>query len=81
MFVDEVGTDTKKMDDGNNRGRRYNSINGMRSNLLLSKVSGHFTLMGLTAATGEPVLCICILVAKSLSVTNVKGFYYRTSIP
>ena len=37
--------------------------------------------MGLTSATGEPVLCICILAAKSLSVTDVKGFYYRAKFP
>ena len=37
--------------------------------------------MGLTAATGEPVLCICISAAKILSVTNVKVFDYRVSIP
>ena len=59
----------------------YISVKGTRTNLLLSKASGRFTLMGLTAATGEPVLCICILAAKSLSVTDVKGFDYRASIP
>ena len=36
---------------------------------------------GLTDATGEKVLCICILATKSLSVTDVKGFDYRASIP
>ena len=35
----------------------------------------------MTAATGATVLCICILAVKSLSVTDVKGFYYRASIP
>ena len=29
----------------------------------------------------EPVLCICILASKSLSVTDVKGFDYCTKIP
>ena len=37
--------------------------------------------MGLTAATGEPVFCICILAAKTLIFTDVKGFDYRASIP
>ena len=50
-------------------------------NLLSSKASGRFTLIGLTAATGETVLCIWILAAKSLIVTDVKRFYYRTIIP
>ena len=47
----------------------------MKMDLLSSKSSGRFTLMGLTATPGEPVLCICILDAQSLSVTDVKVFY------
>ena len=81
LFVDEVFTYTNQMGDGNNGGKIYIGIKGMITNLLSSKVSGCFTLMGMTAATGKPVLCICILAAKSLSVTDVKVFYYRASIP
>ena len=69
------------MEDGNNCGHNYISVKGMRTKLLASKASGNFTLMGLTSATSETVLCICILAAKSLSVTDVKGFDYHTSIP
>ena len=65
MFEYEVGTDTKQMDDGNNGGRSYISKNVMRTNLLSYKSSGRFTLVGITAATSEPVLCICILAAKA----------------
>ena len=36
--------------------------------------------MGLTSATGEPVLCISILASKIVSVTDVKGSYYHTYI-
>ena len=53
----------------------------MKTDLLLSKSSGGFTLMGLTSETDEPVLCICILAAQILSVTDVKGFNYCTYIP
>ena len=53
----------------------------MKTNLLSLKALGCFTVMGMSTATGEPVLCICILAAKNLSVTDVKGFDYRTSIP
>ena len=56
-------------------------IKGMRTNLLLSKASVNFTLIGITDATDETVLCICILATKSLNVTDVKGSYYRASIP
>ena len=69
------------MDDGNNRGQRYISINVMNTNLLFSKVLGCFTFMGLNDATGDPVLCICILAAQSLSVTDVKGLNYLVSVP
>ena len=37
--------------------------------------------MGMTSATGEPVLCICILATKILSVTDAKVFDYRAKIP
>ena len=69
------------MDDGENGGQCYIRINGTKKNLLSSKALGCFTLMGMNAATGEPVLCVCILSSQSLSVTDVKGFYYHTSIP
>ena len=69
------------MDNGNNGGHIYISIKGTKTNLLSSKALGCFTFMGMTDATGKPVLCIFILVAQSLSFTHVKGFYYRLSIP
>ena len=69
------------MDGGDNVGQCYISIKGMKNNLLMYKASGSFKLMGLTDATGDPVLCKRILNTKSLSVTDVKGFDYRTSIP
>ena len=81
MFGHEVGTDTNQMNDGNNGVHRYISIKVTRTNLLSSKASGSSTLMGMTDAAGETLLCICILAAKSLSVTDVKGFYYRAKIP
>ena len=68
------------MDDGNNGGRCYINIKGMKTNLLSSNTSGCFTLMWVTAATGETLLCICILDAQSLSVTYVNIFYYHVSI-
>ena len=37
--------------------------------------------MGLTVTAGDPVLCIWILAYPSLSATDVKLSYYRTSIP
>ena len=58
MFGYEVGTYTNNMYDENNGGQRYTSIKAMKTNLLSSKALGSFTLMGLTAATSDPVLCI-----------------------
>ena len=69
------------MDDGNNGGQYYISINGMKTNLLSSKASGCFILVGLTGATGELLLCFFILPAKILSATDFKGFNKRTYIP
>ena len=69
------------MENGKNAGHRYISVRGMRTNLMSSKASDCFTLMGIAVATSAPVLCICILAAKSLSVTYVKEFDYCASIP
>ena len=74
MLGDEVVTDTNQIDDGNDGGKRCISINLPRKNLLFSKSCGHFILMWMTAETGDTLLFICILAAKSLSVTDVKGF-------
>ena len=81
MFRDEVGTNTNQMDDGNNVGQRCIRTKGIKTNLLLSKALGCFTLMGMNAATGKPVLYIRILDAQSLCVTDFKGFDNRASIP
>ena len=61
LFGDEVGTDTNQMDDGNNGVQIYIIINGIKTSLIFSKASVCFTFMGMTTATKEPVLCICIL--------------------
>ena len=53
----------------------------MKTDLLLSKDLDRFILIGMNYETCEPVLCICILVAKSLSDTYFKGLDYRASIP
>ena len=58
LFGYEVGTDTNQIDYGNNGGQRYIIMKGIITNLLSYKASGSFKLMGLTDATGEPVLCI-----------------------
>ena len=68
------------MDDGNNGGQSYIRIKEMTTTLLLSKDLGRFTFMRMASATGEPLLCICILAVKNLSVTDVKVFNYRVSI-
>ena len=69
------------MEDGNNGSHSCISVKVTRTNLLLSKASGSFTSMGLTSATGEPVLCILILSVKILNATDVELFDYRASIP
>ena len=69
------------MDDGNNGGQRYISIKVMKTDLLSYKALGSFTLIEMNDATGETLLCICILATQSLSVTDVKVFKHHASIP
>ena len=80
MFRNEVGNDTKQMDYGNNGGQNYMINKKVKINLLSSKAFDSFTLIGLTAATGDPVLCKFILAGKRLNVTDVKGLYSCGSI-
>ena len=61
-------------------GSALHKCKGNETNLLFSKASGCFKFMVMTAATGDPLFCICILAATSLGVTDLKGFDYRASI-
>ena len=81
LFGDEVGTDTAQDQDGHIGGQTYLSYGGRQIELTSSKASGRFTLMGLTAASGDPVMCIVIMAGKEIGVAEALGFDHQAEIP
>lgn len=80
LFGDEVGTDTAQDDDGHVGGQIYLSFAGKQIELASSKATSWFTVMGLTAATEAPVMCICILSGHELGIGDALGFDYQAII-
>ena len=79
LFGDKVGTDTAQVDDGHIGGQTYLSFGGRRIELESSKSSGRFTVIGLTAATGDPVMCIVIMAGNEVGVAEALGFDHRAN--
>ena len=67
LFGDKVGTDISQKDDGNVGGQKIVSKKGSRANIKLSHKDERFTLIELTTATGDPVMCIIIFSAEELT--------------
>ena len=81
LFGDEVGTELAQDGDGHIGGQTYLTFGGQKVELTSSKASGRFTVMGLTAATGDPVMCIFIFAGKELGIKEVLGYDYQSEIP
>ena len=73
LFRDEVGTDTSQKNDGNVGGQRFVCGKGTRANVKSSHKDGCFTLIGLTSASGEPVMAIIIMLAEELTFEQRMG--------
>jgi hypothetical protein len=78
MFGDEVGTDICQKDDGQIGGTNYIVGKGTRANIKSNTNGGRFTVIGLTAGTGEPVMCIVIFAAEELTYDQRMGHDIRT---
>ncbi len=74
IFVDEVGSNTFQTKDGQVGGQTYLcTADGRPQNRAATK-DAHFTVLGFTVATGEPLLCAIIFAAKTLKQEWVTGF-------
>jgi hypothetical protein len=73
LFGDEVGTDINQKDDGHIGGTKYCVGHGIKANIKSSTNDRRFTLIGLTAASGEAVMCIIIFAAEELSYGQRMG--------
>ncbi len=73
LFGDEVGTDINQKDDGHIGGTKYCVGHGTKANIKSSTNGGRFTLIGLTAASGDAVMCIIIFAAEELTYGQQMG--------
>jgi hypothetical protein len=60
IFFDETGCNTNQKKDGHYGGQKYACGRGMTPKTIAATRDKHFTVLGLTAATGEPILCVVI---------------------
>jgi hypothetical protein len=64
LFFDETGCNTNQKKDGHYGGEKLVCARGMTPKQICSSRDKHFTVLGLTAATGEPVLCVVIFASE-----------------
>jgi hypothetical protein len=73
LFGDEVETDINQKDDGQIAGTMYCVSRGTKANIKSSTNIGRFTLIRLTAASGDAVMCIIIFAAEELTYGQQMG--------
>jgi hypothetical protein len=74
LFVDEVGSNTCTTKDGHVGGEKFLCQANARPQVKVSTKDSHFTVLGFTAASGEPVMCAIIFSAKEMCESWVLGF-------
>ena len=77
LFGDEVGTDINQKDDGQMAGTNYCVGKGTRANIQSNTNGGRFTVIGLTVASGDPVMCIVIFAGEELTYEQRMGHDIR----
>jgi hypothetical protein len=74
VFVDEVGSNTSQVKDGAIGGQTYFCWKeGHPQNRAATK-DAHFTILGFTAANGEPIMCVIIFAAKTMKEEWALGY-------
>jgi hypothetical protein len=76
LFFDETGCNTNQKKDGHYGGEKFVCTRGTTPKQMVSTSDKHFTVLGLTASTGEPVLCVIIFASENeqgVSATWVTG--------
>jgi hypothetical protein len=64
VFIDEVGSNTSKAKDGAVGGQTYLCTRDGHPQQRAATKDCHFTVLGFTAANGEPIMCAIIFAAK-----------------
>jgi hypothetical protein len=74
IFVDEVGNNTSQAKDGQVGEQTYLCSKDVQPQQRASTKDTHFTVLGFTAANGDPLLCAMIIAAKTLKEEWIMGF-------
>jgi hypothetical protein len=74
VMVDEVGEHISQKGDGNAGGQKFMVANEMRAQVWNSFKDNHFTVLGFTAANGQPTTCAIIIAVSKLKVRDVTGY-------
>ena len=73
IFVDEVGGNTSQEGDGAIGGQKKIVPRGTVPKESAATNTNHFTMLGFTAATGEPVMCALIMKGKTIKADSITG--------
>jgi hypothetical protein len=73
VFVDEVGSNVSQEGDGAIGGEKKIVTRGTVPKESASVNDTHFTVLGFTACTGEPIMCAVIVEGKTLKPDTVTG--------
>lgn len=80
LVVDEVGSNISQRGDGHIAGTKYCCEHGTIPNNKVSHNDRHFTLLGFTALTGEPVLCVVIVSGKVQAIEVEMGIDIEATV-
>jgi hypothetical protein len=68
LFGDETGCNTSQKKDGHEAGTKYVVARGQTPRMQASTTDHRFTLLPITSASGEPVICVVIFQGKSKEI-------------
>jgi hypothetical protein len=80
LFVDEVGNNTNMKEDGRIGGERLLKARGQTAEVTAATSDAHFTVLGFTAGTGEPVMCAIIFAASEMTQELQLGIDIRAPL-
>ena len=74
LFGDECGADISQKQDGNVGGSKYLCQKGSRANIKSSHKDSRFKTMGITSATGAPVMYVLMISAEEITYSQRVGY-------
>ena len=73
LFIDEVGCNMSKKNDGNIRGDKISCVPDSQAWIRSAFKDYHFTVLWFSSVTGAPVLCGIVLACEMMKVEYIMG--------